>query len=162
MALEEIYFISEIVAALAVIGSLVYVGAQLRQNTATIRIAAGQVHVDAYAKLIGQLTDSEAMMKAWAESQADFDILDEAGKTICLAFVGVMYRNFEGAYIQHSQGVLDDRFWQGISRSMIDQYNHAAVRAFWPIRRHWYSDDFGVWIDENVVAPYGAKLQSKG
>ena len=137
MSLEEIYFIGEIIAAAAVIGSLVYVDMQLRQNTLTIRVAAGQAHVDAYDTLLQRITDHPDMVDLWVRAAADFNALSPAEQTRVLAFVGVMFRNFEGAYIQHQQGVLDDRFWEGMLRSMADQYQHAAVKTFWAIRRHW-------------------------
>ena len=154
MALEQIYFIAEIIAAVTVVASLIYVGIQLRQNTLTIRVAAGQTHVDAYATLLGQLTDSSDLLEAWVKSARDFDVLNPVEQTHVRAFVGVMFRNFEGAYIQHEQGVLDDRFWTGMLRSMSDQYAHAAIRDFWSVRRHWYSEEFAEWFDREVVSKH--------
>ena len=151
MDLEQIYFVSGIVAAMAVVASLVYVGVQLRQNTLTVRVAAGQAHVDAYDSLLSRLTESADMTEVWVRAATDAGVLDTAERTRVYAFIGVMFRNFEGAYIQWRAGVLDEWFWQGIRRSMADQYAHDAVCAFWSVRRHWFSDEFGTWFDANVV-----------
>ncbi len=152
--LENVYFIAEIAAAVTVIASLLYVAVQIRQNTLTVRIAAGQAHVDAYDSLLARITDDDGLASAWVASAADPRALSEVEQTQVFGFVGVMFRNFEGAYIQWRAGVLDDRFWQGISRSMADQYGHAVIRAFWAARRHWFSDEFGEWFDKNVAAEH--------
>lgn len=152
MELQDIYFISEIVAAAAVIASLVYVGIQLRQNTLTVKVAAGQAHVDAYDNLIDKIVSNDSMMESWAKSAENFDILNTVEQVQALAFVGVMFRNFEGAFVQWTEGVLDKRLWQGISRSMADQYAHEAVRVFWSLRKHWFSDEFSEWYDANVAS----------
>ena len=161
MDLEQIYFISEIVAALAVIGSLIYVAIQLRQNTTTVRIAAGQAHVDAYDNLISKLLESDGLTELWVKADKGIADLNAVEQTQVLAFVGVMFRNFEGAYIQWHEGVLDERFWQGIFRSMAEQYSSQAVQVFWGMRRSWYSDEFGAWFDENVVAKAAASTEPK-
>ena len=155
MELEQIYFLSEIVATIAVVASLVYVGVQLRQNTKTVRVAAGQTHVDAYDRLISKLVDNEQTMKAWVNSASGIADLELEEQTQVLAFVGVMFRTFEGAYIQWKEGVLDDRFWEGMLRSMHDQYMyHGGIRAFWSLRRHWFSNEFADWYDLNVKSKY--------
>lgn len=152
MTLESIYFVAEIAAAITVIASLLYVAVQIRQNTLTVRIAAGQAHVDAYDSLLQRITDDGGLATAWVASATDPTVLDDAERTRVFGFAGVMFRNFEGAYIQWEAGVLDDRFWQGIKRSMTDQYAHGVVRVFWSVRRHWFSDEFGDWFDKEVVA----------
>ena len=94
-------------------------------------------------------------------SAADFNVLDQVEKTYLMAFIGVMFRNFEGAYIQQQQKVLDDRFWEGMKRSMADQYQHAAVRAFWAQRSHWYSKEYANWYDKEVVAKFATDAASE-
>jgi len=42
MGLQEINFVAEIIAALAIVGSLNFVGFQLRQNTAALSATAAQ------------------------------------------------------------------------------------------------------------------------
>jgi hypothetical protein len=101
------------------------------------------------------------MMEVWIRAGRGVADLNAVEQMQALAFVGVMFRNFEGAYIQWSEGVLDERFWQGISRSMADQYSHQAVQVFWGMRRSWYSDEFGAWFDENVVAKAEAPTEPK-
>jgi hypothetical protein len=46
MTLEEIYFISQIVAVIAIFGSLIFVGVQLRQNTRATQMASLQSVLD--------------------------------------------------------------------------------------------------------------------
>lgn len=152
MELQDIYFVSEIIATVAVVGSLIYVGVQLRQNTLTVKLAAGQAHIDAYDDLIDKITSNDSMMESWVKSAENFDTMNKVEQVQVLAFVGVMFRNFEGAFIQWTEGALDKRLWQGINRSMADQYAHAAVRIFWSLRRHWFSDEFGEWYNAEVVS----------
>ena len=152
MALEQIYFIAEIVAAVTVVASLIYVGIQLRQNTQTVRVAAGQAHVDAYDSMITKLLASDSLMAAWQQSATDLASLNAAQQLELDAWLGVVFHNFEGAYIQWREGVLDHRFWEGIRRSMEEIAPHQGVQHYWSFRRNWYSDEFGEWYDANVMA----------
>ena len=60
MELQEIYFMAEIAAAIAVIGSLIFVGIQLRQSTAATVVGNAQSVVQVRTSLAMALaTNSE-------------------------------------------------------------------------------------------------------
>ena len=51
MTLENLYFCSQVVAAIAIIASLIFVGLQVRQSTTTSRAAAAQAFSQQYSDL---------------------------------------------------------------------------------------------------------------
>lgn len=57
MTLEEIYFLSQILAAVAIVGSLVFVGLQLRQGDRTQRALMHQATIQRTMELNTRLTD---------------------------------------------------------------------------------------------------------
>ena len=52
MEVQDIYFVSEIFAAIAVVASLIFVGVQLRQNTNAVRYDANQRNAASFQSMI--------------------------------------------------------------------------------------------------------------
>lgn len=58
MTLEQIYLVSQIVAAFAVVISLVFVGHQIKQNTDSLRLNTAAAHIAAHHQAIEQVKDA--------------------------------------------------------------------------------------------------------
>jgi len=55
LTLEQLYLVSQIIAAGAVVLTLVFVGYELRQNTASLRLSTEAVRIGAYHQAIDQI-----------------------------------------------------------------------------------------------------------
>jgi len=58
LTLENIYFIGQTIAALAIVVSLIYVGVQVRQNTSATQTASAQAYVTANNEIVGLINAS--------------------------------------------------------------------------------------------------------
>ena len=63
-----------------------------------------------------------------------------------------MFRAYENIWYQKNAGTLDDRFWMGAIKTLIDLTDMPGFKKYWDDRRHWYSNDFQDHIDNDVIA----------
>ena len=115
MTLETLYYISQIVAVLAILGSLIFVGIQIRQNTKQAeeaeRVARGQVvqHIAAENRehALATLPYPE-VYRCFVEATDPADMNDDDRArvaTYCFATLHMV----QNIYFQHGKGLLDDQ-----------------------------------------------------
>ena len=71
LTIELISNIGEIIAAAAIIVSLIYVGFQVRQNTQTIRIATAQGQMEGISNITNHFVQSPTLAAIWAGRRFD-------------------------------------------------------------------------------------------
>jgi len=133
--------VRETLAALGVIASLVFVGAEIRQNTAVARATAlNDLANGAREFLLAVGTDSDAssVLRRWREGGELSD--DESQQATYL--VMALLRNFENVFMQTATGVLpsDALLSYAYTNSNIAQLQ--AFREFWPTARPRFHPDF--------------------
>ena len=138
--------VAELLGAAAVVISLLYLAAQIRQNTRQVRFAAQQATIHE----LGNALRTQAQDRDWAELLSrglnDLDGLDPIEKTQFLSHIGHIFRLYESAYLHHVEGSLDPRFWGGLERAMADILAYPGMRSAFHLRRHHFSDEFGRFI----------------
>ena len=150
MPLDQIANIAEIFAAALVIVSLMYVGIQIKQNTAATQVAAGQAYVDSLNDLVGLINSSSNLA----------DILDRGangmsniknGEVIQFgAFLDQAFITFEAFYFQWKAGVLDARLWSIYSCVIVDVLAQPGQQQWWETRRHWFDQEFQKYVNQTL------------
>ena len=140
--------IFEIIGLLSVIGSLIFVGIEINQNTAAIRGATQQevsYQISEYYKIA---IENERM--AYISYQAmnndisknDLDIADYQ-RFMFFAMIG--FRRVENVYLQYKNGFLDKVAFDRIGMSF---YRTNLVREIWEERREAFDPEFAEFFEE--------------
>ena len=148
--------LGEFFGAIAVIASLIYVAAQIKQNTNATRIATGQAHVDIWNDIASNLCKSSELASVWHQGLKGVSRLDDGARVQFFAQLGLIFRYYESSYIEWQEGALDDRLWEGLRSTLSDQLSHLGSLEWWEHRRHWFYDDFQVMVD-GVIADGGGR-----
>jgi hypothetical protein len=77
MTLEQASLVAQIVSAIAVIASLVFVGFQLRSAAAAIRASSSQAHSSSYTQLVQSIINNEDFARIWSAGIGDPNSLKE-------------------------------------------------------------------------------------
>ena len=127
---EAIGAISEIVAAVAVVVTLIYVAAQIRQNTASVRATGYQEWLSANLELNTAAAD-QSMSHLFALGNADSSKLsEESFVSFAMWNLGLMQMAQATNYLYKS-GSLDRELWEA-------EMNRAAgILAFPGVRQWW-------------------------
>ena len=146
--LSQLSDLSQIVSALAVVASLVYVGFEIRQNTDASRAATRQAIAETDFEYVGATLDPLLLVEAEAKYEGGTD-LTLAERFILRERQHLNFRIFENAYYQYRAGLLEPQTWERyrwiISRLLA--VNDAA-NAMW--------ERFGPSFDESFKAEVAA------
>ncbi len=141
-SLEQFSNWAEIIGVILVILSLIYVGREVGQNTATMQVSAAQTFVDSYNTFTSQLTLAPDLADIWYRGLEDFSSFTGSERVKFSAGCGQLMRIYESGYLQCRKGALDEQLWAAFAVSLMDLMASPGARAWWKTRQHWYSQDF--------------------
>ena len=150
LTLENVYFIGQTIAAIAVVISLVYVGLQVQQNTNATQMAAAQSTVEMYNTFTSDLCSSSELSDLWRRGLRNFNDLKDTEKVRFSALAGQSMKVFESAHLQWNRGALDDDLWKGLSFASCDVANQPGLKQWWSFRKQWYGDAFQKFVDDHL------------
>jgi len=151
MTLEQLYFASGIIAAIGVIGSLIYLAAQIRQNTISVRMSTGQAITEDLRTLYRYSAQSDSAEVVYS----GFQDLAKLGGSDRMRFFAMMHDYFfafQNAFFQMSSGTLDKRYWTIAVNSLQHLATFPGVRSYWTERKFYYSEEFRAFLEREVFA----------
>ena len=153
--LDRFHKIAEIVASFAIVGSLIFVGIQVSQNTDATRISNSHAALDSW----NEINLAMAADKELTQSQLDgfYPELREYGQSDVgsarmFFWLTAGIKAVEHNYLQWLDGNLSDELWHGYRASMVAMVTFGkSVNDFWSDRKQDYSEPFQVLMDKLVV-----------
>ena len=150
---EAVGALGEIVGALAVFASLVFLALQIRAQNRESRFAAMHETSVAFRDSISQSVDPE-IARILTKAQNDYDAISDSEKLVVTGFVQRLMRVWEESFHQHQLGRLSDSIWT----VMVSQYamlmDSPNVVRVWEARKAYYDPDFRKFVDTLQTTPY--------
>jgi hypothetical protein len=136
-----------------VIVSLVYLAAQIRQNSQVVRTATRQAVSTSQMEIGMQLASNPELRAAaarWAgrgeaPSSPDEQLRDDF-------LLRAILRTFENQYHQNQDGTFEDVIWAGYVENMRRVFVARAFLSWWQHNRSLYSAEFADFVDRVVSA----------
>ena len=131
----------EIIGFLSVVGSLAFVGVEIRQNTSAVRGATNQAISDQVGELMLTIaTDdnlAELVKRLYdGETQNQFDPVDDM-RLFMTIMTGL--RRIENIFLQIEDGILDDRAFDRIGLSF---YRSNYGQEIWQANKQFFDREF--------------------
>jgi len=139
---EAIQAVAGAVGALGVVGSLVYLSAQVRHNTRALQATANQDLVTSYNQLLEFAKTKYGAGIYHAVFAGPLPGWTTVEYTSERTLVDQALRVFEQAYLQHQAGLLQDKVWQGWEETIRLAANTPAALRHWSLSRAQLSPDF--------------------
>jgi predicted secreted protein len=132
---DAIGAIAELLGAIGVIASLVFLAMQLRQNTHALRAGAYQQY-------------EQNVYSRTRDSIAIFEQLDEDDKFRFGVQLNYGFRSFDNAYYQYRAGLLDEDRWQISARTLVSFLQNPGVAHWWRSTPSTLSPEFIALVEE--------------
>jgi hypothetical protein len=151
MSLSDLASIGTLISSFAVLGSLIYLGLQMRQNA---RHTRALIHQGRVARII------DTQLHAAEPSQAAAFIAGNGGEPTEAAirrrafecYCGAAFISLEDSFDQRSDGLLSDAQFEGFRRGVGWVMSDAGVRVRWQTMRPGYgASPFAVFVDEVIA-----------
>ena len=125
---EAIGAVGEIVGAVAVLATLLYLALQIRQNTRFVQAATYHSAIRARNEFnfaVAMNPELSALLIRAADRNTALDAEEQQRFN---ALMWALFNLFEDAFVQHSQGLLSRESWEGTRWAMRVQLSSSAAR----------------------------------
>ena len=140
---EAIGAIGEILGALAVICTLVYLAVQIKQNSNMMKANIKEQRATATQIQIQRQIDLAPIMAKTISGEKLSPVELIQLKSL---FRGVM-RNFDSYFRQHVYGLFDDQEWKGIKKTIQITINAPTILEEWDAIRSEFPQDFQNFVE---------------
>ena len=154
MSLEQAAYLSQVIAAVAVLASLVFIGLQIRQNTRSQRIVAVNSLAAAIAAINVPAMESPALGEALSRALHDWTSASREQRIVAHYFLFSFFKLSESAWYQRRAEVLDEPQWLGWEALLRAIYHSDGVQSgWWPRRHQAYSPEFQAYLAGTAGPP---------
>lgn len=138
--LQDAASIADILGALGVMVSLVFVGIQVMQANKLARAAAQQKQIES-VRDITRLLIEHPMIGELLTRDPKRELTD-VERVVVVAFMTYGERTWEALYEQYRQGLVDEEMWEAHRRQSRAVQAHPLAEAVWKLRKQWYSERY--------------------
>jgi hypothetical protein len=135
---DAIGAIAELIGALGVILSLLYLALQVRQsgsqvvqNTAAVRASTYQSIVDTVANHGAQFLQNERLADITSRGEKDYQSLTDAERRLFNVNIANFLQAFSAAQYHYESGLLPKDEWYGFRNLLAFQFQSPGYRAAW-------------------------------
>ena len=147
--------IGEILGAIAVFGSLLYLAVQIKAQNKESRLSAIIEFTDLYNQVTDSVSSDAEMSRIWVRAATGgLNELDEAETVRYVALLQKITRMWENSYYQHKDGRLDTRLWNSFNTQISEVSTLPAYKTFWGRRSHYFSEEFREFVKSNDADDY--------
>ena len=145
---EAISALGQIVGAIAVVISVIYLALQVRSNARQTRLASMRSMSDAFNGFLQGLAGNPQMGELWYRGVTDYESIQGVDLPRYNALIDHLFRIYEDMYYQNLEGHLDPRVWHGFQAPMRDIIAYPGIQDWWQSRSHWFSREFAEFVNE--------------
>jgi hypothetical protein len=139
--------IGEVLGALAVLASLIYLARQIRQNTRMMKSTVRQQLAAVSQQTVFKFAEHADILAKVASGDVLTPVEDIRARLVATA----TFRGWETYAYQHKQGLLDPSEWRGFRESMRAVLAFPIAHETWLSRRHEFSDILRETVDPLVA-----------
>lgn len=146
MTLETAYYLSQIVAVVAIFASLVFVGLQIRQNTRATRAASHNAVSDSLNEINRMFAENADLTKIWLAGMADRKALTEEERWRFDSTMRAYMHVCETMFIQAGLGAGDKSVLHAEEEGIRQAFASPGMRAWWAENPYGFCPEFRTYV----------------
>ena len=150
---DAIGAVAEVIGALAVVLTLIYLAIQMKHSALAVNQAAQQSMVAEMGASMDSLFANPEGAEIWLKGITSYSSLSAVEKVQLTSLLHHFARTVEQAHLSFRVGTFDAQVWQGLEAQVLDVFATPGMQEWWSLRRHWYSEAFQSLIDKSNQAP---------
>lgn len=147
---QDLASIADIIGAIGVMISLVFVGIQVMQANKLARAAAQQKQIESLRD-ISKLLIENREIAPMLMGQHSGELTPEQ-RLLVVSFMSYGERMWEGLFEQYRAGLVDPETWEAHRRQARAVQADPLNQAVWKLRKHWYSERYQKFRDGDQAA----------
>jgi hypothetical protein len=158
MQLEQTFYASQIVAAIGVMGSLLFVGLQVRESARAVRAATTQAVHENFGELYFSLAQNPSVLQVLSKGYEDLNSLLAIEKRQFICYGMAVMSFYQNAYDQYRIGHLRSDLWNGWELLLANFAHTSGGSAFWRERGHLFGADFQTCVNDLKKRPQDPRI----
>ncbi len=139
----------ELVGAAAVLLGLLFVGYELRQNTAAVQSSTLQSMVDLSTNYLIDVAMDPEFVKVLNKAVADPHQLDETESQQIQTMIRGQWLRYQSAFSQWRRGSLGEADWEIYQKLVCVRGEFGPIHEyFWPVHRRALTTEFLAYVEE--------------
>jgi hypothetical protein len=142
--------IANLIAAIGVTGTVVYLALQIRENTRATRSQTYQQATTALAEMAAIIGSDRSVSRVFRIGMSTPDLLTEDEEVqfgyLCVS----LFRRFENLYFQYRAGLIDADLWTGQRDNALWFFYRPGFQAWWKERKFSFSPNFREFLDRST------------
>lgn len=152
MSWDAIGAIGQVLGAVLVGITLIYLARQLRQNTSALQSSAFLAISTLMGSTMEVFATNPDLAPLLIKAQSGLDGLT-ADERARFGFLLMMaYRRVEAVVVQRHLGFVNPELTQGFERSALSALGSRGARQWWEGSKGAFSDIFSIWVDAGLAA----------
>ena len=148
--------IGEIVGAVAVVVSILYLAGQIgTQNREARRAALHEVYTS-FRDALSAFRDPNLSV-IWVKAKDDFESLEEHELLQFLAAAMPALRTWEEAFIQYEEGLIEERSWNALTKNFVPWMGVSSYQKIWEERKILFDPGFREYVDNIEVTEFSLR-----
>ena len=154
MTLQDLGALGEVVGAVGVVVSLLYLSVQVRQNTRSLRASTYQSFSEYFAEFRAMLLAEPRLGLLFGNGLRSFSALDEGERVAFDSIMMTFLRGVEVSFYQERNGLLDASFYRGWADEANAIGRQPGAREWWVGRAALFNEEFrAVWEARTARGP---------
>ncbi len=148
LKLKNWALIAEILSAVAVVLSLIFVGFEVRQNSRTQVQTATQAALRDFTSASRLFSANNEIACIYLRGNQDYESLSDVEK---FRYSSHLLHNFRAVQEMHSllqEGAIDFDAWRSLDSISRETLHRPGVQQWLSTRRQWFTDEFQVYLEE--------------
>ena len=154
---EAIGAVGEIMGAIAVVVSLVYLASQIKHNTVQVEAQVKALHQDAinaastdFTRFRLSIAQDPQVAALWRKGTEDFGSLTTDEKAQIEMLFSELFWAYENMLMRRGLDAVDDEMWKLVEQNIDVWAINAGIREWWPSERKFHSSELVSVVDRIV------------
>ena len=158
MPLENMFYISQTVAAFAIVVSLLFVGMEVRHSNLESRHRTIEDALGNYRAARLSIIDNADVARVWISGLHDFTALEAAEKVRFLLTADNFFNNVQSFFLHYRDGRMPRELYEP-QRAVLDDFlAYPGCQAAWDFRKKYFHVAFRTSVEEKIAAARSSRL----
>ena len=150
MNLNDLANLGQIIGAVAVVVSLIYVAWQIRQNTSAIRSAAAQSVHEHFATWYRVVAADSELSQIVVNGLRDYSSLSEMERARFIATYMAFVSYSQNAFLKWRERSLAPPLWMGWELVIMNLVCAPGGKTFWKDRGYMFGEEFRRYVEDDL------------
>lgn len=151
MTLENLFYLSQTIAGLAIVGSLLFVGVEVRSSNQVNRHRMVEQLLTDYRAVRMEIANNADVARAWLSGLRDFAALDPVDKVRFSLIADLFFHTHQSLYLHYRDGRMRRELYDPQQLNMTYFLGYPGLQAVWELRRHYFHSSYQSMVDDTIA-----------